>query len=307
MSNRRGFALVAVLWALVLTAVLAAELHTGVRADQRVTANARASARARWAARAGLARVSEALRSRLAVSSATGALVLSDTDTLVVPAQDFELDRVRVRATAVDARSKLNLNTATPDELRALFQAVGYNQEDADRLALAVERWRTEHLPAFEAAPADSAAERIRPPRGAFAAVEELRGVPGVSRAAYASATPFLTVSSDGRINLNTAPVPVLRTLPGIDDEGARALVERRRRGSPFLSPYEVVDALPRALREAAQARLDELTARTAFVPREAEVRVVARQPGAAIGSTIRAVAVMPGGPRLPVLGVVER
>ena len=296
----------AVLWALVLTAALAAELHVGVRADQRVTANARASARARWAARAGLARVSEALRSRLAVSSATGALVLSDIDTLVVPVQDFELDRVRVCATAVDARSKLNLNTATGDELRALFAAVGYTPEDAARLALAVERWRTAHLPAFEAAPADSAGERIRPPRGAFAAVEELRGVPGVSRAAYTSAAPHLTVASDGRINLNTAPVPVLRTLPGIDDEGARALVERRR-GSPFLSPYEVVEALPRAVREAAQVRLEELIARTAFVPREAEVRVVARQPGTAIGSTIRAVAVMPGGPRVPILGVVER
>lgn len=294
----------AVLWALVLTAALAAELHTGVRADQRVTANARASARARWAARAGFARMSEALRSKLAVSAATGALVLRDT--LVVPAQEFEVDRVHVRATVVDARSKLSLNTATPDELRALFAAVGYGPEDAARLALAVDRWRSEHLPAFENAPADSLRERFRPPRGAFASVEELQGVPGVSRAAYASASPHLTVSSDGRINLNTAPVPVLLTLPGIEDEGARALVERRRE-SPFLSPYEVLGALPRFRREEAQARLPELIARTAFVPREAEVRVTARQPGTAVGSTIRAVAVMPGGPRVPILGVVER
>ncbi len=303
-SERRGFALLAVLWALVITASLAAELHVGVRGDQRIAANARAEARLRWAARGGLAVALESLRARLAAASATGALVT--TDTLIVPPQETELDAVRVRATVVDARAKLQLNLADFDELAALFAALGYGDGDARTLAAAVARWRAEHLPPYEALPPDSSGTRLRPPRGAFAAVEELRTVPGVSAAAYASAAPYLTVDSDGRINLNTAPAPVLRTLPGIGAAGAERVVERRKR-SPFLSPYEVVDALPRDERKRAQAGLAELIARTAFVPREAEVRVVARTAGSPLAARARAVAVMPGGPRLPVVSVVER
>ncbi|HEU4556788.1 MAG TPA: type II secretion system protein GspK [Longimicrobium sp.] len=303
-GDRRGFALLAVLWALVITAALAAELHVGVRGDQRITANARAEARLRWAARGGLAGALESLRARLAAAAATGAPVT--VDTLIVPAEETELDRVAVRATVVDARSKLQLNLATPDELAALFEAVGYGQGDARTLAGAVARWRTEHLPSYEALPTDSSGTRLRPPRGAFAAVEELRTVPGVSAAAYASAAPYLTVDSDGHINLNTAPPAVLRTLPGIDAAGAAAVVERRRR-SPFMTPYEVVDALPRDSRERAQGGLAQLIARAAFAPREAEVRVTARIPGSPLAARIRAVAVMPGGPRLPVVSVVER
>ncbi len=303
-SDRRGFALLAVLWALVITAALAAELHVGVRGDQRIAANARAEARLRWAARGGLAGALESLRARLVAAAATGALVT--TDTLVVPAEETELDRVAVRTTVVDARSKLQLNLATPDELAALFEAVGYGEGDARTLAGAVARWRAEHLPPYESLPTDSSGTRLRPPRGAFAAVEELRTVPGVSAAAYALAAPYLTVDSDGLVNLNTAPPAVLRTLPGIDAEGAAAVVERRRR-SPFLSPYEVVDALPRGAREGAQAGLARLIARTAFVPREAEVRVTARIPGSPLAARIRAVAVMPGGPRLAVVSAVER
>ena len=43
-EDRRGFALIAVLWALVLAAALAAELHAGARGDLRGAAAVRAAA-----------------------------------------------------------------------------------------------------------------------------------------------------------------------------------------------------------------------------------------------------------------------
>src|SRR5690349_14912159 len=119
-ADRDGFALLAVLWVLLVASALAAELHAGVRADQRVTANVRAAARARWAARAGLAQAVEVLRSRLAVSAPTG-LGLVVRDTLLVPLQALDVDGVKVTAAVTDARARLNLNRATVDELRALF------------------------------------------------------------------------------------------------------------------------------------------------------------------------------------------
>jgi general secretion pathway protein K len=305
LTDRRGFALVAVLWVLVLTSALAVELHAGVRADQRVAASARAQTRAKWAARGGMARAVETLRARLA-RAAVGGAGLVTTDTLLVDVPEFDLDRVKVKARIVDARSRLQLNLATAEELRALFVAVGVEFDRATSLANATVRWRGEHLPPFEAEPRDSSRIALRPPPGAFAAVEELRDVPGVTEDDYARAAPHLTVASDGRINLNTAPVPVLMTLRGIGRREAEVLVDRRRR-APLLTPYELVELLPRGSRTGLQDELAALAARTAFVPREGEIRVEARAPGASAVGRLYAVAVMTGGTRLPVVGVAER
>ena len=303
-AGREGFALIAVLWVLVVASALAAELHAALRADQRVTANVRAAARARWAARAGLAHAVEALRARLAETAPTGAGLVV-TDTLLVPARELDVDGVKVAAAVTDARARLNLNLAEVDELRALFLALGWDGGRAASSAAAVARWRAAHQPPFEAAP-DPMQVRLRPPPGAFAAVEELRDVPGLTEAEYARAAPYLTVASDGRINLNTAPLPVLRTLPGMDAEAAGALVRRRAR-TPLSSPYEVGQLLPERPARELEAIVAGLMPRAAFVPREAEIRVAAAAPGAAVRARIRAVAVMAGGTRLPVVQVVER
>jgi general secretion pathway protein K len=304
-KGREGFALPAVLWVLIVAAALAAELHAGVRADQRMAANARAEARARWAARAGMAVSVEALRSRIAVTAAGGEGMMV-TDTLLIPVQRLDVDGVRVTAAVTDARARLQLNLADADALRALFAALGWEPGRAASRAAAVARWRAAHLPPFEAAPDDTTRIRLRPPPGAFAAVEELRGVPGWTAAEYAAAAPFLTVASDGRINVNTAPVPVLRTLPGIGAEAAEALVRRRAR-APLTTVYHVGEALPPTLRDDAQAVVAQLAARVEFVPREAEIRVTAVPPGAPVRARVRAVAMMAGGTRLPVVQVVER
>jgi general secretion pathway protein K len=305
-ANRDGFALLAVLWVLLVASALAAELHAGIRADQRVTANVRAEARARWAARAGLARSVETLRSRLAVTAPTG-MGLVVRDTLLVPALALDIDGVKVTAAVTDARARLNLNLATEDELRALFLALGWDAGPAASRAAAVGRWRAAHLPPFEAAPPDTTRIRLRPPPGAFAAVEELREVPGFGEAEFLASAPYLTVVSDGRINLNTASAPVLRTLPGIGAEAAAGIVERRRR-TPLSTPYEVTELLPGGGESRAAVEvLAGLAARAGFVPREAEVRVTAVVPGAVGRAHVRAVAVMTGGTRLPVIQVVER
>ena len=302
-EDRRGFALIAVLWALVLAAALAAELHAGARGDLRGAAAVRAATRARWAARGGLAHAEEAVRARLAAASAAGAP--PGTDTLVVPAEALDYDGVKVRVTVVDARAKVQLNLAPAGELRALGEACGLSPDDAVRFAHAVAAWRVEHGPRWLAAPEDTLAVAARPPAGAFRAVEELRGVPGVTAAAYGAVARYLSVAGDGRVNLNTAPPPVLRTLPGFGPEAADAVVDRRGAAS-FLSAYEVVPALPPQARGRVQDRMAELLARAAFTPRHAEVRVEAKGRGTA-RARIRAVAVLAGGRLAPLAQIEER
>ena len=300
--GRQGFALIAVLWVLVLASALAVELHGTVRADQRAVANARAAARARWAARGGLAVLAERLREQLAKPSAAGAFAA--TEPLLIPAVEYRLAGVAVRATAHDARARVQLNLAPEADLLTLFAAAGVEPGRAGALAAQVARWRAAHAP--PALTPDSSGRRLRPIPGAFATVADLRRVPGITHAEYARVAPLLSVAGDGMINVNTAPAAVLRTLPGIDERAALALVARRKAG-PMLSPFELLGALPPASRFTAQGRLTELRERAAFLPRAAEVEVVAAPDGSPLRARLRAVAVLAGRKRAAIVAVTER
>jgi type II secretory pathway component PulK len=286
-TDRGGFALVAVLWMLVLASALALQLHVEVLADQRAAANARAAARAAWAARGALARAEDALAAALAARAAAGAPLPADT--LLVPALDYVLEGVAVHARVVDARAKVQLDLAGEGELRALFAAAGLAPDRAAAAAAAVAGWR-----AASAGP------------GGFGSVEALASVPGLTAGERTRVVPYLTVAGDGRINVNTAPPAVLRTLPGIGGEAAEAIAARRRR-QPFVGPHEVAQALPWGARRALQAEMPGFAARAAFAPGHAEVVVEAAPDGSPVRARIRAVAVLGGGGRYGMVNVVAR
>ncbi len=56
----------------------------------------------------------------------------------------------------------------------------------------------------------------------------ELARVPGADDALALAVAPYVTVGSDGLVNVNTAPAAVLAALPGVGPVKARALVGRR-------------------------------------------------------------------------------
>jgi type II secretory pathway component PulK len=301
-ADRGGFALVAVLWVLVLASALALELHAVVLADQRAAANARAHARAQWAARGGFARAEDALRTHLEARAAAGARPA--TDTLLVPALAYALEGVSVHARVVDARAKVQLNLAAEGELRTVFAAAGLAPERAAAAARAVAAWRAEH--AAPAAPADTLAASLLPPPGAFSSLDALRAVVGVGEEERALVSPYLTVASDGRINVNTAPEPVLRTLPGVGAEAAAAIAARRRE-EPFASVHEVLDAVPRSARGPLQGAMAAFEVRAAFAPAQAEVVAEAAPEGSPVTAAVRGVAVFGGARRYVIVNVVSR
>jgi type II secretory pathway component PulK len=295
---------VAVLWVIVLGSALALEVHAGVRADQRAAGNARASARAKWAARGALARAENALRVKLAAQSAAGAP--PSVDTLLVPALAYRLEEIGIRARVLDARARVQLNLADEGALREVFAAAGVAPERAREMAVGIVRWRLAHAPPFAPVAEDSLQTLRLPPRGAFVSVDALREVPGIAFGDYARVAPYLTVASDGRINLNTAPVPVLRTLPGIGPDAAEAIV-RRRAKAPFLSPYEISNAVPRHERSRLAGQMTGFLAAVAFTPAQAELVAEAEPEGSPVRARIRAVAAMGGAGKYVLVNVVER
>lgn len=116
----------------------------------------------------------------------------------------------RTRFGVVDEESKLNINSAGPAEILSLDPAFTKD------IVSAIVAHRKE-----------------RP----FTSVDELTLLPDVDRtflsapreSAPAGLRSLITVFGDGKINVNTAPLPVLACLDGLDAARARQVVELRQ------------------------------------------------------------------------------
>ena len=56
----------------------------------------------------------------------------------------------------------------------------------------------------------------------------------------FVSRTPKVPVTSDGRIDINTATMDVIETIPGIGPTKAAAIIEHRMRAGPFRSIHDL-------------------------------------------------------------------
>jgi general secretion pathway protein K len=192
-GGERGVALVLVLWLLVLLAILVVGFSGDARTQLRLARNQHEAATAQAIADSGVAFA-----------------VLGVFDPL--PATRWGANgRAHVlhhgggilRISLQDEGGKIDLNVAPVLLISNLFQAVGL--PNAQQLALAVEAAR----PRRPDNVGQSAAVEMTP---AFAAVEELRRIPGMDRASYDRVAAFVTVySGSPRFDPMTAPRAVLR------------------------------------------------------------------------------------------------
>jgi general secretion pathway protein K len=292
-----GFALVAVLWILVVVGVVGVTFQVGARAERRAAANMRAESRGRWAGRAGLALVLSQIDNTVHQSGlAFGLRAAGDT---VLSPIEFVSGDVLVSAVALDARARLNLNVASHRQLTALAGAVGLSAEEAVVLAASILDWRdADDLRRARGAEArDYAAMQppARPKNALFQTVDELLTVRGVTPAVYARIAPYVTTAGDGRVNLNAAPLPVLLTVSGIDRAATAAILARRRAG-PFRNQFEVLESLPRRARDRIRENLGAFADAIAFSPRDLEIRVRAAGPGSPLVTETRALVRLEGG-----------
>ena len=69
------------------------------------------------------------------------------------------------------------------------------------------------------------------PTNAQFRTIEDLQNVMGMTPDIYAAAVPYLTTLGSGAVNVNTAPIPVLRALPGMTDATINMIVMLRSQG----------------------------------------------------------------------------
>lgn len=263
--NRRGFVLLAVLWIVVILATVAGAIMGVAAMGARATGNRIVLTRAEWARDACI----EIVLTRW-------------TREAERPAQDtVDLGRgTRCSIALEDPGAKVNLNHASPEQLRALF--------GADSLVAALLDWRDpDDDPRTGGAEAPWYRQRGRPePRnGPLVDPAEFGRIKGFDKRRMADLGPFVTVDGVGRIDLLAAPPEVLRTLPQLGGEAIDRLIAFRRTG---LAP-QTVGELEALLSPSGKARLErgraEFEGRVGFGP----ALIIGHAVGWVEGSPLRA------------------
>lgn len=224
-SRDSGFALLIVLWAMLLLSILAGSYLLEARAARTVAATAVSQARARALSDAAINRSIMAL--------------LDPRDPLRLPLdgspQEIQLLGHRIAIRWESEAGKVDLNAAPPGLLVSVLQGQGLSEKEAAGLAKQIVVWRSPSRgPAREAATAfyREAGRSYGPRFGPFRSIGELRLVVGASDALQTLITPLITVwSNTGAIDRSVANESLLHALETANDSLAGRQLAARQTG----------------------------------------------------------------------------
>jgi len=122
----------------------------------------------------------------------------------------------------IDEESKLNMNTASRDELKRLMDhVVTTDSDEAQGLVEAIISWREKGETQLTGFYSDDYYASLQYPYEAkhffFESLDELSLVKGLTPNVLKKLSPLITIYGDGRVNINTASKEVLRAL-GLED-----------------------------------------------------------------------------------------
>jgi general secretion pathway protein K len=207
--NRRGVALILVLSLLIVLGLIAAEVASRARAEGRMIIAVQARAEARYAAESGILMARSSIAAMdTAFDLASRAKAFRHLDTLEQSFHHIAIGPAQFDVAIVDLNGRIDLNRASETTLRRFFN---------------------EFAPGERAATI-AAALKAQP----ISRFGELARVPGADDALALAVAPYVTVWSDGIIDVNAASVPVLGALPGIGPAVAQTIVRRRDGGETF-------------------------------------------------------------------------
>jgi len=243
-----GVALVLVIWVIVVLIAIVGEFAYSMRTEIKIARNFREEEEAYQLAVAG---IEEAKAEILGIKDPSkayvdenGVLVL-DPEAEEAPVRKNDLGRGSFRYVISDEDGKMNLNTATLEQLRSIFLNAGVDSKDVDVIVDSIIDWRdTDDLHMLDGAEEDYYESLDRPysaKDGPFDSPEELLLVKGMSpeiffgsgdsdeKKRYDGVGKYFTVYGSGIINIRTAPRPVLETVMGPDL--ADSIIEQRKVG----------------------------------------------------------------------------
>ncbi|MGE5248178.1 MAG: type II secretion system minor pseudopilin GspK [Verrucomicrobiota bacterium] len=258
-DSERGIALLVTLLILVLVLALANEIfRLGARAAQ-TSAYGRDSIRCGLLAEAGTAAARIALRQDARQNTFDTLDELWSRE-----APPFDLGDGTIRVTVEDEERKLNLNLLVlpngnaPDEnrlaeFRLLLSHLGLDPALADAVVDWLDNDDSPRVGGAESSYYEALPYPYRAKNDLFDSIDELRLVRGFSKEVFEKVRPFVTVTSSGKVNINTAPKEVLMSLSAgeisagggaIDESAANQLIAYRLE-HPFRRPEDIGNVSP--------------------------------------------------------------
>jgi len=206
MPRNKGFALLIVLWSLVLIGLLITQVVAGGRTALLLAGNVRAAAQAQAAADG-------------AIQEAIFHLLINGADQWQADGTEHVLHAGGIPVTVrIDSLAgMINPNLASTALLAGLFEATGAGPAQAKRIATAITQWRSppqnkqqgqERLAAYQ-----RAGLAYGPPGHDFADLSELADVMFISPPVLESALPYLSLYQSGDPDPAMAPPPVREAL----------------------------------------------------------------------------------------------
>ena len=252
--DRRGVALMLVLWLIVVLGVVATAIAATSHADSTLTWNLRARTTARYAAESGVVVATELLRELLLASSSdeTRARTFQEVDRHFRDLREVPIGPGggRFGIAVIDMNARLDLNRTDPSVLRSLF-AQFTDDSRAELAAAGLADWIDPddmvRTGGAELADYVTMNSPYAPRNAPLDRLDDLAHVLHVGDALAAAVAPYVTVASDGLVNVNSASEPVLAALPGLGIARAHEIVARRGAGATFTSPAALADLGPAA------------------------------------------------------------
>ena len=293
MRARRGVALLTALWLVVAIAAVALQFSLDARERRQLGVDASERGEARAAATGALAlvqsRLDKALRNVAGNNARTARLRSSDpwldVDSLYSGPVTIDTT-ISVGVRARDLGAQLNINQLTEDQLRTFFGFVLKEFAVADVLAQSVADWRDpDDIARPRGGERDDyikAGRLALPANGPFREIEELLQVQGMTPAIFQRVQPYLTTHGSGIVNLNTAPEPVLRAVPGVTDAIVAQILSLRSQGQRIQSVAQVLAPSqrgrpPQGPNDPGFAQQQQLTARTTVQTTQVELTLIAQ------------------------------
>ncbi len=251
-SDKRGVALILVLWIMVILIAIAAEFTLSMRTELNITRNFMEEEESYQLALAGIEQakleIITAKEPFYAYMNEDGILVFGDDD--INPVRRGKLENGMFSYKIIDEDRKLSINTASLPQLKYLIKNTGVDITDVDTIVDSIIDWRdTNNLHMINGAEEDYYQSLENPyscKDGPFDIIDELLLVKGVNREIfygfqgegeekkYIGIAQFLTAWNSMRININTASREVLEAVLGLT--AADNIISQRETG-PILTP----------------------------------------------------------------------
>lgn len=263
LPGERGMVLVALLWIFIALSAIIISFARECHVEAASVRNAQSLEQAYYIARAGIAETIYYLAGERFTTQTQELGSEEEPTALELGAFTGEFGGGRFRVDIQDESGKIDLNSASEDQLRNLALAVGIPEMDADTIADSILDWRDTDDEPSEFGTESEYYQSLDPPysarNGRIEAPEELLLIRGVTPEYYYGIpeknedgsitykyglsrclTVYGASGNTSRINVNYAPLPVLLSITGITQDDAERIYADR----PYQNTGEISDAV---------------------------------------------------------------